>query len=65
MLVILQKEQLIPTERVCCNCLWASKNGNPRWQRGNLDCVDCIVPEESTQPKLYQCRMGFRLVNIE
>ncbi|BAQ66459.1 hypothetical protein [Geminocystis sp. NIES-3709] len=65
MLVILQKEQVLSTKGVCSNCLWANQNGHPRWHKGKLDCIDCLITDESNQQKLYQCRMGFRLVNIE
>jgi hypothetical protein len=65
MLVILQKEQILSTQIICQNCLWANQNGNPRWHQGKLGCGHCLGNSESNQAKLYECQMGFRLANIE
>ncbi|HIK38113.1 MAG: hypothetical protein NZ901_09060 [Geminocystis sp.] len=64
MFVILQKEGILSAESVCKNCLWATQNGSPRWQSGKLSCLECVGKSESSQLELYQCQMGFRLVNI-
>lgn len=65
MLVILQQEKILPTHSICQNCLWANQNGNPRWEKGKLDCGKCLTPSPSPQPPLYECQMGFHLVNID
>lgn len=65
MLVILQKEQILSTQSICQNCLWANQNGNPRWHQGKLGCGYGLNTSEYKHTKLYQCQMGFRLVNIE
>lgn len=65
MLVILQKEQILSTQSICQNCVWANQNGNPRWHQGKLGCGYCVSSSEFNQTKLYQCQMGFRLANIE
>lgn len=65
MLVILQKEQILSTENICKNCLWANQNGNPRYEGGKLNCGYCLNQKESKQPQRYECQMGFHLVNIE
>ncbi|WP_330202532.1 hypothetical protein [Cyanobacterium sp. Dongsha4] len=64
MLVILQKEQILNTDTICQTCLWANQQGSPRWQGGKLGCGHCLGTSEPKQPQLYECQMGFRLVNI-
>jgi len=65
MLVILQNEQLLSTEKVCNGCLMANHGGTPRWQKGKLGCGQCLGKLGQNQPIVYQCEMGFHLVNIE
>jgi hypothetical protein len=65
MLVILQKEQILSTQSICQNCVWANQNGNPRWHQGKLSCGHCLSNNEFNQTTLYECQMGFRLANIE
>ena len=65
MLVILQKEQILSTTKVCEQCLWANKTGKPRWRDGRLGCGHCLTESKSQSAPIYECQMGFHLANIE
>lgn len=65
MLVVLMKNQLLTPEQICQTCLLADRSGQPRWQQGQLRCGHPIHKLSENQPELYQCQMGFRIVNIE
>ncbi|NJK41393.1 MAG: hypothetical protein HC934_08625 [Acaryochloridaceae cyanobacterium SU_2_1] len=66
MLVILTKEQLLSPQTVCPSCLLADRQGQPRWQQGQLCCGQLLNPwpESGTQCQQYQCQMGFRLTHL-
>ena len=65
MLVILQNEQLLSTEKICPGCLLANQGGTPRWNQGKLGCGHCLGKSAKNQATIYECQMGFRLANIE
>ncbi|PSF37618.1 hypothetical protein C7H19_08670 [Aphanothece hegewaldii CCALA 016] len=70
MLVILADEQILSTQQVCQGCLLATHQGLPRWYQGKLRCGRMLeeakqfLPQNS-QPTLYECKMGFRVANID
>ena len=64
MLVIMMENQLVTPSRVCQSCLLADKNGQPRWNSGQLICGRIIPKLIDTQPDLYECEMGFRIASI-
>jgi hypothetical protein len=65
MLVILTDEQILSTQQVCQGCLLATHQGLPRWYQGTLRCGQILSQAEHSQPTLYECKMGFRIANIE
>jgi hypothetical protein len=65
MLVILQDEQVLATEKICQGCLLATQSGLPRWHHGKLGCGHCLGKMGDHQPIIYECEMGFRLAKIE
>lgn len=65
MLVILTNNQLLSPQLVCQTCLLADQRGQPRWRQGELRCGRLICKTTENQPEQYQCRMGFRIANIE
>lgn len=66
MLVILMEEQILAPQQVCQSCLLAARDGQPRWSEGQLRCGRTIRKTTAVgQPDLYQCLMGFRIVNID
>lgn len=65
MLVVLMKNQLLTPQQICQTCLLADQSGQPRWQQGQLRCGHLVHKLDENQPDLYQCRMGFRIVNVE
>lgn len=65
MLVILADEHVLSTQQVCQGCLLATHQGLPRWSHGNLKCGRKLSVAENSQPTLYECRMGFRVANID
>ena len=65
MLVIFTDEQVLSTQQVCQGCLLATRQGLPRWSQGNLRCGKMLSIAENSKPTLYECRMGFRVANIE
>ena len=66
MLVVLQQDQVLSTKKVCPQCLWANQKGTPRWREGQLKCGRCLNTENQTyHSPVYECQMGFHLVNIK
>ncbi len=65
MLVMLTKNQLLAPRQVCQTCLLADRRGQPRWRQGQLCCGRLIHKTAASQPQQYECRMGFRIANIE
>ena len=64
MLVIIVNDRLIPVQQVCQNCVMASRDGQPRWDRGQLRCGQAIAPLMPQQPEQFDCQMGFRVVQV-
>ncbi|NJL44982.1 MAG: hypothetical protein HC922_03000 [Leptolyngbyaceae cyanobacterium SM2_3_12] len=65
MLVILTENQLISPQSVCQTCLMADRNGQPRWQQGELRCGRMIPASAHDQPTQFECQMGFRIASID
>jgi len=65
MLVILTDEQIISPTQVCPTCLFADKNGQPRWRQGKLCCGHALRNLSEKQAAQYECEMGFRVANVE
>jgi hypothetical protein len=64
MLVIMTDSQLISPQAVCCNCLMADRNGQPRWHQGVLNCGQPVASPDQANPAQFQCQMGFRVADI-
>ncbi len=64
MLAILTDEHILSAQKVCSSCLLATRQGNPRWYGGNLGCGRILRDSVASQPALYECQMGFKLVEI-
>jgi hypothetical protein len=65
MLVILTEQQIIYPTAICQGCLWASSQGEPRWQQEKLCCGRQVRDRNALgQPSAYECQMGFQLVNL-
>ena len=65
MLVILTEDQIISPTQVCRSCLLADKNGQPRWRHGKLGCGNAVRKLAENQPDQYECKMGFRIANVD
>ncbi len=65
MLVILTAENVLSPQKVCSGCLLATRQGRPRWYQGHLSCGRTIHAAEGSRPTLYECQMGFKLVEID
>jgi hypothetical protein len=65
MLVALGEEQIISIRQICQGCLLADHTGLPRWRQGKLCCGHLLAQSGGSQPTLYECKMGFRLAEIE
>jgi hypothetical protein len=62
MLVMLAGDQLLSPQQVCPTCLLADRAGQPRWQKGQLQCGNPRpMPIANNQ---FECPMGFRLVEV-
>jgi hypothetical protein len=71
MLMMVTDTQILSPQQVCCGCLLANLDGEPRWQSGKLGCGkpigDCQGRETqggNPQPDRYECAMGFHLALI-
>jgi hypothetical protein len=64
MLMVAMGDRLIPSQRVCQNCLMASQAGEPRWADGALRCGRAVVVESPQQPDQFDCQMGFRVIKL-
>lgn len=64
MLVMMMGEQLVPAQQVCQNCLMASRDGQPRWESGQLRCGRAIASALPQQPDQFDCKMGFRVIQV-
>ena len=64
--------QILSPQQVCCGCLFASLDGEPRWNGSKLGCgkpvVECQGRENQgevhRQSDRYECAMGFHLALI-
>ena len=68
MLVILMNDQVISPQTVCQGCLMANQQGQPRWHSGRLLCGRALpwaAQDLGDRPNQYECRMGFRVADIE
>jgi hypothetical protein len=65
MLVILIDNQLVSPQKVCPGCLLADQSGEPRWREGRLCCGHAVRKTMEQQPDQYECKMGFRVANVE
>ncbi len=65
MLVIITDEQLLSPKQVCQTCLMANHSGLPRWHQGKLNCGHAINKSDNQQATVYECQMGFRIVEID
>ncbi len=67
MLVVLQNDQILSTKKVCSQCLWANQKGTPRWREGKLKCGRGLQTKDNKMyhSPVYECQMGFHLVNIK
>lgn len=63
MLIVITKNQVLTCDRVCQGCLLANQQGYPRWQGEQLGCAAMRL--DPHQGRIYECQMGFRLVNVE
>lgn len=64
MLVILTESQAIPPQRICQSCLLSDQGGQPRSQNGKPTCAYALSKISIQQATQYECKMGFRLVEI-
>lgn len=65
MLVILTESQIIPPQRVCQSCLLADQGGQPRSHNGKPTCANVLNQLATQQATQYECKMGFRLAEID
>jgi hypothetical protein len=66
MLVILTDRTVLNPQAICPGCLWASSQGEPRWQHERLGCGRLVRDRTPLdQPPAYECQMGFQLVDVE
>lgn len=64
MLVMIVGDRLVPVKQVCQNCVMASRDGQPRWDSGQLRCGQAIASLMPQQPDQFDCQMGFRVVQV-
>ncbi len=65
MLVILIDDRILAPKIVCQGCLLADRQGEPRWQGGQLRCGQALQKLAPQQPEQYECQMGFRVAKVE
>ena len=65
MLVILTESQVIPPQRVCQSCLLADQAGQPRSHNGKPTCANALNKLTLQDSAQYECKMGFRLAEID
>lgn len=65
MFVILTESQVIFPQRVCQNCLLADQGGQPRSHNGKPICANILNKLATQQATQYECKMGFRLAEID
>ncbi len=65
MLVILTESQILVPQRVCQSCLLADQGGQPRSHNGKPACAYALSKISTQQANQYECKMGFRLAEID
>lgn len=63
MLVVVATDQILNCDCVCQGCLFADRQGRPRWQGGRLGCA--VAMADPRQGHIFECQMGFRVVNVD
>ena len=73
MLMVVTETQILNPQQVCCGCLLANANGEPRWKGGKLGCghplghlspYGACTQRGEELPEQYECEMGFRLTQV-
>ncbi|XFA72875.1 hypothetical protein RYO59_001109 [Thermosynechococcaceae cyanobacterium Okahandja] len=64
MLVILTENHILPSQSVCQSCLLADRQGQPRWQHGQLQCGAPLCSTAEGACRQFRCQMGFHLVQV-
>ncbi len=68
MFIILIENQLIPSQKVCCGCVFANQQGEPRWHHNHLGCGHAVEKNPDASGTAcadqYECEMGFRLAKV-
>lgn len=64
MLVILTESQILVPQRVCQSCLLSDQGGEPRSHNGKPTCANVLNKLATQQATQYECKMGFRLAEI-
>ncbi|HIK48768.1 hypothetical protein [Thermosynechococcus sp. M55_K2018_012] len=64
MLVILTQNQILPSQSVCQSCLFADRQGQPRWHEGQLRCGAPLGSTAEAGCQHFRCQMGFHLVAV-
>ncbi len=64
MLVILTQNHILPSQSVCQSCLLADRQGQPRWQEGQLRCGAPVCSGSDGSCQQFRCQMGFFLVHV-
>lgn len=65
MLVILTESQVMHPQRICQSCLLADQGGQPRSHNGKPTCAYALSKLSTEQASQYECKMGFRLVEVD
>lgn len=65
MLVVVMENRLVSPCQVCQTCLMASRDGQPRWDRGQLRCGRPVDPRSDLPGDRYQCQMGFLIAKVD
>lgn len=65
MLVILTESQILVPQRVCQSCLLADQSGQPRSHNGKPTCAHALNKLVAQQATQYECKMGFRLAEVD
>lgn len=65
MTVIIGEQQILSARHICQHCLMSDRRGLPRWHGSELRCGKMLLDSTFTQTKVYQCQMGFNVVQLE
>ena len=64
MLVMIVGDRVVSVQQVCQNCLMASRDGQPRWDSGQLRCGQAIASSVPQHADQFDCQMGFRVIQV-